>query len=260
VSQIQGRTYANMFGLVERFIGAKILEVSRDHWLGDQTALEALVRFTDEELKHQELFRRLEQIDRRGMHAGYDFRAAVPMTSPTRSFWRLNLGGVGAHTATSSLFTQAHYPERASSPITELSLGVDRTCSSTTEAEEYAARILDELEWLRARDAKLLRERRRRQGIGRTTASRWCWCVVDGCLDSWQATADAEYFVAVCGRALAAGEADAVRADVPRRPTAAVHRLGRAGRALPEDPGRNDHRAAGYAHRQRARAVARRDA
>ena len=30
-SQIQGRTYANVFGLVERFIGAKILEVSRQH-------------------------------------------------------------------------------------------------------------------------------------------------------------------------------------------------------------------------------------
>ena len=30
-SQVQGRTYANMFGLVERFIGAKMLEVSRDH-------------------------------------------------------------------------------------------------------------------------------------------------------------------------------------------------------------------------------------
>ena len=49
VSQIQGRTYANIFGLVERYIGAKILEISREHWLGDQTALEALVRFTDEE-------------------------------------------------------------------------------------------------------------------------------------------------------------------------------------------------------------------
>ena len=48
VSQIQGRTYANIFGLVERYIGAKVLEISREHWLGDQTALEALVRFTDE--------------------------------------------------------------------------------------------------------------------------------------------------------------------------------------------------------------------
>ena len=59
LSQIQGRTYANIFGLVERFIAAKVLEVSHDHWLGDQNALEALVRFGDEEIKHQELFRRI---------------------------------------------------------------------------------------------------------------------------------------------------------------------------------------------------------
>ena len=63
LSQIQGRTYANMFALVERYIGAKI---ARDQpattALGDQVALEALVRLTDEELKHQELFRRLEQM------------------------------------------------------------------------------------------------------------------------------------------------------------------------------------------------------
>jgi hypothetical protein len=32
LSQIQGRTYANMFGFVERFIVAKILDVSRGHW------------------------------------------------------------------------------------------------------------------------------------------------------------------------------------------------------------------------------------
>src|SRR5262245_42851616 len=45
-SQVQGRTYANMFALVERFIGAKVLEISSGHWLGDQVALEALVRLT----------------------------------------------------------------------------------------------------------------------------------------------------------------------------------------------------------------------
>jgi len=60
LSQIQGRTYANIFGLVERFIAAKVLDMSRDHELGDQNALEALVRFADEEIKHQELFRRIE--------------------------------------------------------------------------------------------------------------------------------------------------------------------------------------------------------
>ncbi len=77
LSQIQGRTYANMFGLVERFINAKILEVSRDHWLGDQTALEALVRFSDEELKHQELFRRIERMVASGMPRRLQLPAAA---------------------------------------------------------------------------------------------------------------------------------------------------------------------------------------
>ena len=62
MSQVQGRTYANLFGLVERYINAKMLDLSRDHWFGDQVALEALVRFSDEELKHQELFRRVEAL------------------------------------------------------------------------------------------------------------------------------------------------------------------------------------------------------
>jgi len=74
MSQIQGRTYANIFRLVERYIVAKVLEVSRGHCLGDQIALEALVRFSDEELKHQELFRRLEKMIAEGMPAGYAFR------------------------------------------------------------------------------------------------------------------------------------------------------------------------------------------
>ena len=36
--------------------------MSEDHWLGDQSALEAMVRFGDEEIKHQELFRRIERM------------------------------------------------------------------------------------------------------------------------------------------------------------------------------------------------------
>src|SRR5215831_18234841 len=79
VSQIQGLTYANMFGLVERFINAKVLEIGRDHWLGDQVALEALVRFSDEELKHQELFRRIENLVGETMPPGYRF---IPQPDP----------------------------------------------------------------------------------------------------------------------------------------------------------------------------------
>ena len=71
MSQVQGRTYANLFGLVERFINAKVLEVSRDHWFEDQVALEALVRFSDEEIKHQELFRRVEALSAASMPPGY---------------------------------------------------------------------------------------------------------------------------------------------------------------------------------------------
>src|SRR5678810_1217221 len=79
VSQIQGRTYANIFGLVERYINAKVLELSHDHWFGDQTALEALVRFSDEELKHQELFRRIENLVADAMPPGYRF---IPQPDP----------------------------------------------------------------------------------------------------------------------------------------------------------------------------------
>ena len=73
LGQIQGRTYANMFGLVERYIGAKLAELQRAHALSDPVVFESLVRFTDEELKHQELFRRLEAMMDAGMPAGYRF-------------------------------------------------------------------------------------------------------------------------------------------------------------------------------------------
>src|SRR5689334_3732722 len=73
VSQIQGRTYANVFGLVERFINAKVLELSHDHWFGDQVVLEALVRFSDEELKHQALFRCIDTMVGDVLPDGYRF-------------------------------------------------------------------------------------------------------------------------------------------------------------------------------------------
>src|SRR6187431_1634980 len=109
LSQIQGRTYANMFGLVERYIAAKMLELSRDHWLGDQKALEALVRFTDEELKHQELFRRIEGMIGAGMRPGYRFLPDPDQVATAvlgKSTW-----AVLALTCHIELFTQVHYRE-----------------------------------------------------------------------------------------------------------------------------------------------------
>ena len=118
VSQIQGWTYTNIFGLVERFIGAKILEVSRDHWLGDQTALEALVRFTDEELKHQEMFRRIERMVGEGMPAGY--RLMLDPNEVARAVLSKSTWAVLALTCHIELFTQQHY-KQSIAPQSELS-------------------------------------------------------------------------------------------------------------------------------------------
>jgi hypothetical protein len=41
--------------------------------LGDQNALEALARFSEEELKHQALFRRVEQLAADQLPADYTF-------------------------------------------------------------------------------------------------------------------------------------------------------------------------------------------
>ena len=107
VSQIQGRTYANIFGLVERFINAKVLELSHDHWFGDQVALEALVRFSDEELKHQALFRRIDAMIGDVLPSGYRFD--VSANAVARAVLGKSTWAVLALTLDIELFTQLHY-------------------------------------------------------------------------------------------------------------------------------------------------------
>ena len=188
LSQIQGRTYANMFGLVERFIGAKMLDISREHWLGDQTALEALVRFTDEELKHQELFRRIEGMVAEGMPAGY---RVLPQPNEVaglvlgKSTW-----SVLALTCHIELFVLAHYRESID-PDGELSeLYKDVFLFHWKEESQHA--ILDEMEW-RREDAKLSPEQREQA----VTDLIELVAAVDGMLQV-QAAADAGYFLNVC--------------------------------------------------------------
>ena len=188
-SQIQGRTYANMFGLVERFIGAKMLDVSREHWLGDQKALEALVRFTDEELKHQELFRRLEAMMAVQMPAGYAFLPepnGVANAVLGKSTW-----SVLGLTCLIELFTQAHY--RASiEPDGNLSeLWKDVFLFHWKEEAQHA--ILDELEW--RREHEKLDAAARDRAVDDLIALAGA---VDGLLQI-QAKSDAEYFNAIAG-------------------------------------------------------------
>ena len=145
LSQIQGRTYANIFGLVERYIGAKTLELSRDYWFGDQIALEALVRFADEELKHQAMFRELERMTAAGMPAGYTFRPQpndVASAVLSKSTW-----AVLGLTLDIELFTQAHY-RSSIEPDAELSeLWKDVFLFHWKEESQHA--VMDEVEWRR---------------------------------------------------------------------------------------------------------------
>jgi hypothetical protein len=206
VSQIQGRTYANMFGLVERFIGAKILEVSRDHWLGDQTALEALVRFTDEELKHQELFRRLEGMVAVGMAPGYTFAPQPNEVAGAvlgKSTW-----AVLALTCAIELLTLAHY-RQGIEPDTELSeLWKDVFVFHWREESQHA--ILDELEWVRV--DSVLSAAERDAGVTDLIALVGA---VDGIVQA-QAASDARYFAAACGRRLSGSEIEAVESTFLR--------------------------------------------
>lgn len=149
-SQVQGRTYANLFGLVERFIGAKMIEISQQHALGDQVALEALVRFTDEELKHQALFRRIEQMMADVMPAGYQLAVqpnAVADAVLSKCTWAVL--GLTCHI---ELFTQAHYRASIADAPDLSPLWKDVFLFHWREESQHA--VLDELEWMRE-DEKL---------------------------------------------------------------------------------------------------------
>jgi hypothetical protein len=200
ISQIQGRTYANMFGLVERYIGAKLHEITAPHALGDQVVFEALVRSTDEELKHQELFRRLETMMAVGMPPGYEF---VPRPNDVaaavlgKGTWAVL--GLTCHI---ELFTLDHYRQSIDNDPEVAELWKDVFLFHMKEESQHA--ILDELEWQRE-DAKLRPEQR---DAGVTDLIELVGAV-DGILQA-QAAADARYFLRHCGRKLKAAEEHAV--------------------------------------------------
>jgi hypothetical protein len=204
LSQIQGRTYANMFGLVERFIGAKVLEVTREHWFGDQTKLEALIRFSDEELKHQELFRRIERMIAAGMPDGYAFMPQpnqVAAVAFAKSTW-----AVLALTCHIELFTQAHYRQSIEPDDGLSELYKDVFLYHWREESQHA--IIDELEW--RREDALLSPRQRDRAIDDLIDLVGA---IDGLLHV-QATSDVDYFLRNCGRAFGGREVERLRALV----------------------------------------------
>lgn len=200
-SQVQGRTYANMFGLVERFIGAKVLELSRDHWLGDQVALEALVRFGDEELKHQALFRRIEALAGQVMPPGYSF--AWDPNEVAAAVLRKSSWAVLALTLHIELFTQSHYRESIRKDADLSELYKDIFLFHWKEECQHA--LIDELEWRRLDTGidPMARDRAVDELIELIEA-------VDA-IAQVQAAADGAYFARTCGRELSASQTAMVR-------------------------------------------------
>jgi uncharacterized OsmC-like protein len=193
-----------MFGLVERFVGAKVLELTQDHALGDPVAREALLGFGEEELKHQELFRRVERLIAEDLPSGYEFpwdADEIAAAVLAKSSWAVL--GLTLHI---ELFTQAHYRQSVE-PDPDLSpLFKDILLYHWREESQHA--IMDELEW-RRKDAEL-------QPAERDMAVDELIELV-GAVDAivvGQAGRDADYFLRTISRRLAAQQEATIHAVV----------------------------------------------
>ncbi len=200
-SQVQGRSYAYIFGLVERFIGAKIVEMGTEHALGDQDAMAAMLQFGAEELKHQALFRRVEDMVDRVLPPGYRQVADANEVADavlSKSTWAVL--GLTCHI---EIFTQAHYLQsiRDAGDLSPLF----RDIFKYHWLEESQHAILDELEWERVHAEMTDAEVDAAVGdlIDLVVA-------VDGIVQA-QADADAEYFLANGTREFDPREGAAVR-------------------------------------------------
>src|SRR6185437_14592316 len=204
LSQIQGRTYAYIFGLVERFISAKMLDQGRAHIFGDQLALEALVRFSNDEIKHQELFRRMETMIGAEMPAGY--RQVADANDVARAVLAASTWSVLALTCHIELFVQAHY--------TEAIAAQEELCPLFKDVFKYHWKdesrhvVLDELEW--KDEHSKLSPAERDQAVNDLIALGGA---VDGILQT-QSASDADYFIRNVSRALSVEETAQIEASV----------------------------------------------
>ena len=201
LSQIQGRTYANLFGLVERFICAKVIDRSGKQALGDPVASEARVYFADEELKHQEMFRRLERMAQERMPAGYRFLPdpnEVARAVLGKADWAVL--GLSLYV---ELFVLTHYRESIADADGLDPLWKDVFHHHWKEESQHA--VIDESEW-REEDRRLTAKQRDR-AIGDFLD---LVAAIDGILRA-QSARDAAYFTDNCGRVLDVEEMESVR-------------------------------------------------
>lgn len=206
MSHVQGRSYACLFGLVERFISAKTLELASKQGLGDQVALEGLVRFSDEELKHQELFRRIEAAIASRMPGGHALIADANQVA--RQVLNKSTWAVLALTCHIELFTQVHY--RESIERDEQLSDLYRDVFRFHWLEECQHAVIDEIEW--SREDRNLSAAERDIAVDDLIA---LLRLLDD-LVCTQSSADAGYFMRLCERTFSPAEQQQIR-DTMRR-------------------------------------------
>ncbi len=109
LNQIMASAYFHIFAFVEEFISPTITEEALKDAYGDEVRLRALLRFAEEEIKHQELFRRSIELFEQGFGGqpellpGREAVAAVVRSKSTLAVLCL--------TTIIEWFTQLHYTE-----------------------------------------------------------------------------------------------------------------------------------------------------
>jgi hypothetical protein len=181
-----------------------MLDLSRAHVFDDQIALEALVRFSGDEIKHQELFRRMETMIGSRLPAGYH-QVADP-NDVARAVLAASNWAVLALTCHIELFVQSHYAESIG-PVEEL-CPLFRDVFKFHWRDESRHVVLDELEW--KQEHKKLSPIELDRAVDDLIA---LVAAVDGILVA-QAAADVEYFSTNLARPLSAEQRAQVATSV----------------------------------------------
>jgi len=212
LSQVQGRTYAGLFGLIEHGVAVTTRQLSQRRASGDPLAAEALACCIDEGLKHRALFRRLAQLAAGGLPEGHALVAdadALARLVPVHSPWAALALMFGfeilalAHYRASLEGADEHEGQAALDPLWK-----DVFLSHWKEAAQHA--ILGELEW-RAEHARLDAQQRER-GVHDLVS---LVAALDALLVP-QAAADTALFLQDAGRAFTPAERAAVHDGVLR--------------------------------------------
>jgi hypothetical protein len=109
LNQITANAYLNLFGFVEEYIIALAVQHAQAEMFGDHDAIRALVRFADEEVKHQALFHRYTDAFRRDFgHECEVLGSAADVAGVILSKTPIAVMLVTLHL---EIMTQAHYIE-----------------------------------------------------------------------------------------------------------------------------------------------------